>query len=264
MRRTDGPGATERGDADQSSGGDRRAIVQSVSRALDVLDLLREAGGPLSAADIAKATGLDRTVVYRLLRTLSQRGMIGESDGMFTLGPAAVLLGQRFLGNLPLRRIALPYMVDLQTKALRDHPWTLALSMSVGGLSTVIERIWTPATPLGLVLDLGDTTPLTRTAGGRAMLAYRDEAEVAALITDDNPDLLPQMAEIRGAGGVALVDGSTTYGLQAVACAIRHRDGSAVAAIGVGGVALGAELAYDSALATQLRHAADAIGRMLR
>lgn len=263
MRKSDGPEGAGEGKGEQPVGsGDRRAVVQSVSRALDVLELLRESGRPLSAADIAKAAELERTIVYRLLRTLAQREMISESDGAYSLGPSAVLLGQRFLGNLPLRRVALPYMVDLQTKVLKDHPWTLALSMSINDLSAVIERMWTPATPLGLVLDLGDTQPLYRTAAGRAILAHRTEAEIHAMLDPDHQDLLPELDKIRAAGGVALVDGSETFGLQAIACVIR-RDETAVAAIGIGGVDLGEELAYNSRLAMQIRHAAEAIGRMI-
>lgn len=243
---------------------DRRAVVQSVSRALDVLDLLRDAGGPLPAADIAKTTGLDRTVVYRLLRTLAQRGMIGEEGGGFALGPAVALFGQRYLDSMPLRRMALPYMIDLQTKALQDRPWTLSLWIQVGRLSVAIERMWTPTTPLGLVLDLGDTVLLDRTAAGRSMLAYLGETEIPDVLGDGHDDMPPVLEEIRAAGGVATVEGSTTRGLQAIACAIRRADGSAPAAIGVGGVDLGDELAQNSALATQLRHAAEAIGRMLR
>lgn len=243
---------------------DRRSVTQSVTRALDVLDLLRTADGSLSAAEIAERADLDRTVVYRLLRTLADRGMVGERSGRFALGPAVVLLGQRYLDNLPLRRIALPYMIDLQTKVLRDNPWTLALSIAIDPLSVVIERMWTAATPLGLVLDLGDLDALDRTAAGRSMLAYRGEPEIGHILGDDRHDLAPILEEVRAAGGVALVDGSTTFGLQAVACAIRGADGGASAAIGVAGVDLGDELAPDSSLATQLRHAAEAVSRMLR
>ena len=44
----------------------------------------------------------------------------------------------------------------------------------------------------------------------------------------------------------------------------RGADGGASAAIGVAGVDLGDELAPDSSLASRLRHAAEAISRMLR
>ena len=239
----------------------RRAVVQSVDRALDVLLLLQRAPAPVGVADIARTIGLERTVVYRLLRTLRQREMVTESDGAFTLGPATMLLGQRYLENLPLRRVALPFMVDIREKVLRDHPWTLALAVPVGGLSTVIERMWTAATPLGLVLEVGDTLPLYRSAAGRSMLAYGHESTLDPA-GEEYPDLGPVLDEIRKNGGIALVDGTTTSGLQAVACAITSADGVAIAAIGVGGLDLSAELSAKSPLATHLRHAADAIGRL--
>jgi IclR family transcriptional regulator, acetate operon repressor len=243
---------------------DRRSLVQSVSRAFDVLDVLRRNGRPMPPADVARTMNLDRTVVYRLLRTLAQRGMVTEETNGFALGAGTVLLGHGFLDNLPLRRIALPYMIDLQTKMLDGQPWTLALFIRVGGLSAVIERMWTPATPLGLVLEQGVTVPLGLTAAGRSILACLAEADAREILGDGHDELAPALDEIRTAGGIGLVDGTTTNGLPAVACAIRRPDGSPAGAIGVGGVELGAQLATDSALATQLRHAAESIGRVIQ
>lgn len=243
---------------------ERRSLVQSVSRALDVLDILRANDRPMPATDVARAINLDRTVVYRLLRTLAQRGMVSEQTNGFALGAATVLLGHGFLDNLPLRRIALPYMIDLQTKMLDGQPWTLALFIPVGGLSIVIERMWTPATPLGLVLEQGVTVPLALTAAGRSILAYLDEANTRETLGESYDQLAPALDEIRAAGGIALVDGSTTNGLPAVACAIRRPNGSPAGAVGVGGLELGPQLATNSTLATQLRQAADAVERLIQ
>ncbi|GAB3424130.1 IclR family transcriptional regulator [Flindersiella endophytica] len=225
-----------------------------MERALDILDVLRDAPGPMSVLEIAKVTGLDRTVVHRQLRTLAQRGMTVEEGGSFRLGPASVLLASRYVDNLQVRRLALPHLLELDERVIRDRPWTATLSIPVGAVTVVVERIWTRSVPLGLVLDVGDTHPIDRGAAGRCLLAYQPEHP---------PAPAELMERIRAAGGVALSQGEASPGVYAVAAAIRSRQGHPVAAIAVSGADLGEELAYDSGLALELRRAAHAIGQGL-
>jgi IclR family acetate operon transcriptional repressor len=251
-------------EADGSSDASRRWVVQSVGRAFEILNVLKEAPLPMSALEIANASGLDRTVVHRLLRTLSQHGMAVEERGSFQLGPASVLLAHRYLDNLLVRRLALPYLLDLQGGAVGDRPWTVTLSIPVDDVTTVIERIWTRAAPLGMVLDIGDTFPIDLGAAGRSVLAYRSEAEARALLGDERYDAVaPTLHEVRDAGGVALSRGEARAGVYAVAAGILSRRGKAVASVSVSGLDLGDELAYDSSLAGHLRQAAHAVGQSL-
>lgn len=49
-----------------------RSVSQTLSRGIQVLEVLAAEGRPLTAQQIATALGLSRPVVYRLLRTLAQ------------------------------------------------------------------------------------------------------------------------------------------------------------------------------------------------
>jgi IclR family acetate operon transcriptional repressor len=242
----------------------RRAVVQSVGRAFEILEILKDATVPMSALEIARSTGLDRTVVHRLLRTLSQHGMTIEERGTFRLGPSSVLLAHRYLDNLLVRRLALPYLLDIQASALGEKPWTITLSIPVGDVSTVIERIWTRTVPLGLVLDIGDTFPIDRGAAGRSVLAYYDEDVARRLIGEERHTAVrPILEQVREAGGVALSRGEARPGVYAVAAAILSRRRQPVASLSVAGLDLGDELAYDSPLAGELQRAAHAVGQSL-
>jgi IclR family acetate operon transcriptional repressor len=242
----------------------RRSTVQSVARAFEVLRILGQAAVPMPALEIAKAGGLDRTVVHRLLRTLSRQGMVLEERGSFHLGPATMLLAHGYLDNLLVRRLALPYLLDIQGSVVGDRPWTVSMSIPVGELTTVIERIWTRAAPLGMVLDIGDTFPIDRGAAGRCVLAFQPEAEAKALIGADRyAAVAPILERVREAGGVAVSRGEAREGVYAVAAAIRSRRGAPVAAIAVSGLDLGEELGDDTPLAGHLRRAAQGVGQSL-
>ena len=53
-----------------------RSRVQSVSRACELLRVLETGERSYTALALARETGLDRTVVYRLLRTLADEGRL--------------------------------------------------------------------------------------------------------------------------------------------------------------------------------------------
>ncbi|WP_272477261.1 IclR family transcriptional regulator [Baekduia alba] len=242
----------------------RRSSVQSVGRAFDLLDLLKNAPYPMSALEIARESGLDRTIVHRLLRTLAEHGMVVEERGAYGLGPASVLLANRYLDNLLVRRLALPYLLDLQAGAVGERPWTLTLLIPVGDLATVIERIWTQAAPLGMVLDIGDTFPIDLSAAGRAVLAYRPEEDVRALVGDERYEAVATRLErVREVGGVALSHGEAISGVYAMAATIQSRRGHPVAALSVASLELDDQFSDESALAGQLRRAAQAVGQSL-
>lgn len=242
----------------------RRSVVQSVTRAFELLNLLREANGPMSVQEIALSAGLDRTVVHRLLRSLLLQAMVVEERGLFRIGPAPVLLANRYIDDLLVRRLALPYMVELQSNDIANQPWTATLSIAVGDVSAVIERIWTPKTPLDLVLNVGDTFPMHSTATGRSILAYYDPNRLESVVGPDRArELAPLLGRVRSSGGVGLSRGEAVPGVEAIAAAILSRRHIPTAAISVSGVDLGEQMDYASALASTLRRAAAAIGQMI-
>ncbi|WP_156037724.1 helix-turn-helix domain-containing protein, partial [Glycomyces tenuis] len=53
---------------------DRRPGVQSVERALDLIEALDAAGRAMSVSELAAAIGLPAGTIHRLLRTLVDRG----------------------------------------------------------------------------------------------------------------------------------------------------------------------------------------------
>lgn len=242
----------------------RRSVVQSVGRAFELLNALRDATSPMSVQEVAQSVGLDRTVVHRLLKSLLLESMVIEERGMFRLGPASVLLANRYIDDLLVRRLALPYMVELQARDIGDRPWTTTLSIAVGAVSAVIERIWTPRAPLDVVLSVGDTFPIHSTATGRSMLAYYDQDKLIETVgTRRSKELASVLRDVRSSGGVGISKGEAVPGVNAIAAAILTRRQTPIASISVSGVDLGDQLDPASPLAATLRRAASAIGQML-
>lgn len=236
--------------------------VQSVARAFAVLDVL-EGQGAATTLEIARVTGLNRTVVHRLLRTLEQRGAVLSAGATHTLGPRLLTLGNAYLDHLTIRRVALPYAIDLRETVIRDNPWSVAVAVPVGDKMVVIDRLWGRATPLASILDVGTRFTSARTAGGRALLsACRPEAATAIVGGEEYQRLADDLARVRDAG-VAFDLGAVYPGIGAVAAPIIGGDGSPVASLLIAGTEIEPMLVADSVLASAVVRFAGGISRSI-
>ena len=68
---------------------------QTLSRGVRMLEILAEAAGPLSIADLAAQLGVHRSIAYRILRTLEDHRMVvRDAAGAVTLGPQLAALAR--------------------------------------------------------------------------------------------------------------------------------------------------------------------------
>jgi DNA-binding IclR family transcriptional regulator len=67
--------------------GDRPTLIQSVQRALHVIEVVAEHDGRARAKEVARATGLPLATTYHLLRTCTYEGWLQRlGDGSYVLG----------------------------------------------------------------------------------------------------------------------------------------------------------------------------------
>jgi IclR family transcriptional regulator, acetate operon repressor len=88
--------------------------VRSLERAFELLEHLADAGGQLALTELAEVSGLPMPTIYRLMRTLVNRGYVRqEPSKRYALGPRLIRLGEtseRLLGSWA--RPALAQLVD--------------------------------------------------------------------------------------------------------------------------------------------------------
>jgi IclR family acetate operon transcriptional repressor len=90
--------------------------VQSVSRALDLLAILRTAPEGLPLLTLVERSGLPKGTVYRFMATLVKGRFVEQADGRYRVGLGAFLVGNAFLA-LDLRARALPHLVHLRDQS---------------------------------------------------------------------------------------------------------------------------------------------------
>lgn len=70
--------------------------LETVTRACTLLRELAKAPHPLTLSEIVEQTGLERTIVFRLLRTLEQEGMLRRPEGRRYVSNVSILTQKRF------------------------------------------------------------------------------------------------------------------------------------------------------------------------
>lgn len=95
--------------ASNDEGGGSAPPLQTLSRGIRMLELLADAGEPLTIPVIASRLGLHRSIAYRILRTLEDHGLVvRDAAGAVELGPRMATLARAV--SRDLQSAALPQL----------------------------------------------------------------------------------------------------------------------------------------------------------
>lgn len=227
-------------------------VSKTTDQALNLLEFLGDRGS-LSIAEVARETGLSRTVAYRLLSTLEQRGFVRRSDGIYRLGPKLFALAQHV--EWAVRDAAHPFMASL-VEELRE---TVVLVVRDGSEALSVHRIVSRDHILQVSYPPGRRYPLTDSIAGRVILAFTSTEERRRMFPDTSESSDAELTKIRRRG-FAVGNDDRVPGLTAIAAPIRSMDGVAASIVVMAPVdrAPGLRSAKDSIL-----EAADAISHQL-
>jgi DNA-binding IclR family transcriptional regulator len=213
--------------------------VQSVERALEVLEALAAEGTPLRLADIQRRTGLQKTIASRLLRTLESAGFVEHesSTGGFQIGVRAFEVGQAYPRGASLILRIRPHMQRL----IEGSPHTAYLA-TLDGFEIVYLATVEGAGPLRVHVAPGRRNPAYATAAGKALLADLPDDEILEQAerfglrqltpsTITNPGRLVRHLRAARKRGYTLNVEEAYPGIGSIAAAIRDASGTAIAAI---------------------------------
>src|SRR4030042_6379300 len=95
-----------------------RYMINSIIRACNVLECLSNDKGRLKTSDLAVRLRLDRSALYRILRSLKKCGFVekDEKTGGYAVGIAAFEIGNAYLRRMDFIQISTPVMLDLSLR----------------------------------------------------------------------------------------------------------------------------------------------------
>jgi len=230
-----GPGTKARPQGQR--GGDRHNI-QSVDRALFLLETIAEAGGEATLTELANRTNLNISTCHHLLATLIQRGFAAKVPGrrLYALGPRIIYLGHACL-QVDLPRRAQPYL-EAVNRATGETVHLAALQGDNVVTLAVREARHAVRVDTGRI---GKLEAPHATSVGKAILAWLPEDEIRRIVsggmkryTDKTvtefPALLESLRIVRR-NGYAIDHEEFLPGVICVGAAIRDQAGTVIGAI---------------------------------
>ncbi len=159
-----------------------RNSIQSVDRALGLLEALAEAGGEAALTELSRRTSLNVSTCHHLLSTLVNWGYVAKVPGRrsYALGARVLYLGQACLRQVDLPRRA-EHHID-RINAVTGETVHLAVLQS-DSIVTLMKRDARHAVRVETGA-LGRSDAPHATATGKAMLAWLTEDHIRRILAD--------------------------------------------------------------------------------
>lgn len=146
------------------------AKLQTLDRGIAALFLVARSEGGLKIAELAEKLALNRAIVYRLVATLADHGMVQRlANGRIVLGSGAYLLEAHSEGSI--RALARP-MIEALAESTNA---TAFLSIAHGSDCVALLTAEPRNAFINIQYRVGSRHPLTRGAVGLAILSGRPE-----------------------------------------------------------------------------------------
>lgn len=219
---------------------EQRRRVGAIDRSLEVLDLLTERGEPMSAYELARATGAPASTVYKIVEELLGREMLSRvEDGQIWLGPRLLRYGLAYRASVDALTEARREMERLCAEAGE----TIQICARDGGMMTVVDMARGPG-HFTVASDIGTRVPLNWTASGRLLLGHMAEEDRRAIFAESarpsetgqaetDPELLSQQARSEFEERLAVQMSASEYAVACIASPICDPTGNCVATISI-------------------------------
>lgn len=98
--------------------------VQSIDRALDIIEVLSDESEGLGVTEIANRIGLHKSTAHRIITTMTNRGYLNKNkSGNYQIGLKLIEAVSCYINSLELQTEARPYIAKITGElGLTSHP----------------------------------------------------------------------------------------------------------------------------------------------
>ena len=218
--------------------------VQSVDRALSILETLAEDDEGYRLSDLAVRTGLSASTVHRLLATLESRRFVqfDRAESKWHVGVRSFTVGASFARRRNFSTQAIPYL-----RKLRDLTRETANLAVVDDEFIIVLTRMESREIMRSLTQMGGRVPMVTSGVGKAVLATYSDEDVGAVIRHHGmprlteksivrpSDLFKELEKIRKQG-FAIDDEEACMGLRCIAAVVYNDCAEPLAAISVSGM----------------------------
>ena len=217
--------------------------IQSVAKAMKLLDLLAASAEPMGLAEISAATGWPKSTIHGLLSTMRETSVVAQdAEGRYMLGIRLFEYGCTLSSSWNIIETAKPFIQHVSYQTGEAVFLSILDQGEVITLDRAENRIGLPTTA-----EMGCRLPVHCTSQGKLFLSYMTEQERQTLLnrselvaytrhTITTMDGLEKEFKAIRAQGYAIENGEYKVGLRSVAAPIFDSDGHVRYAIGIIGM----------------------------
>jgi DNA-binding IclR family transcriptional regulator len=153
-------------------------MVQSIDRAIGLLNALAESERPMALGDLGRAAEVPNSTARRLLLTLMSHRFVSQNEetGLYSPGPRLFELAYRVMGRMDLRTQAAPILDRLNA----ETALTVHLAILDDGDVVYIDKREANET-VRMYSAIGKRAPVHCTALGKALIAFLDEPRLRSI-----------------------------------------------------------------------------------
>ncbi|XUM21868.1 IclR family transcriptional regulator [Bradyrhizobium oligotrophicum S58] len=219
--------------------------VQSVGRALQILEILAEDDEGYRLSDLAVRAGLSTSTVHRLLTTLEKRRFVqfDRMESKWHVGAQSFAVGATFTRRRNFVALAIPYL-----RRLRDQSRETANLAVVDDESLMVLMRLESREIMRSLTKVGGRLAMVASGMGKAVLATYSDDDVNGIIHRQGMPRLTEKSIIRASDlfreletirrqGYAVDDEEARLGLRCIAAVVHDSCREPLAAISVSGLA---------------------------
>ena len=248
-----------------------KGIVQSIDRALSILEVLSDYSEGLGVTEISEQVNLHKSTVYRLLTTLIYKGYVVQDAETNKYGITLKLfeLGSKKVESMDLLSVSKEYT----KKLMESVNEVVHLVVREGSEIVYIDKVEANNTIM-MASTIGKRSPMYCTSVGKAILAHLPEKKVKEIwdnskivkYTDytitDFEELKTELEDIRQKG-YAVDNEENEIGVRCIGVPIFNRHGKVEAAISISGPAIRVTESKISNFSIKVMNTASLISREL-
>ena len=218
-----------------------RYSSNALIRGLKILKLFNANEPRLSLPEIAQKLGVNRSVPFRLLKTLENFGYIvqDEQTKKYQLAPKVLELGFAYLSSIQLPEIVQPYLEQLRDEIGASVYLSLLDDFEVVYVAQARTKEYQ-----GIFVNTGIRLPAHATAPGKVLLAFKSSDELKELLQDNdlrpytkqtitNSSKLEAELQITRQQGFSTSSNELQEGIGSIAVPLFNNKGEVVAAINI-------------------------------
>lgn len=161
-------------------------LVQSVERALDILDCLAQYPKGCGIGELSKTLGLSKSTIHRIITTLKYKKYVtqnAETD-KYQLGIKVLNLSSSITNSMDLISIVRPYISEFANKI--DEVIHLCIPDESYSNIIYVDKVSAENTSRNITMSsrIGKTAPIYCTASGKLLLSQYSDDRIRELLKD--------------------------------------------------------------------------------